>query len=137
MGGFPWVKLWLSSHSTASILRIPVAETQATGQGALAEYTVVDSNKVISRPPNISAVEAAGLSLAGQTAYMALLDTAKVEENQRVFINGGSSSVGGYAVQIAKAKGCTVVASCSGRNVDFVKSLGADEVATHLSLHPR
>lgn len=108
-----------------------IEESQKTKQGTLAEYTVVNGDNVITRPSNVSAVDAAGLALAGQTAYMALVDIAKIDENKRVFINGGSSSVGGYAIQIAKAKGCTVTASCSGGNIEYVKSLGADEVNTY------
>lgn len=108
------------------------AENQKTKQGALSEYAFVDANNVISRPPNVSAVDASGLALAGQTAYMGLLGAAEIKEGQRVFVNGGSSAVGGFAIQIAKAKGCTVVASCSGKNVDYAKSLGADEVSFNL-----
>lgn len=64
---------------------------------------------------------------------IALVDLGRIEQGQRVFINGGSTSVGAYAIQIAKAKGCRVVASCSGKNIDLVKSLGADEVRQLLS----
>ena len=63
------------------------------------------------------------------TAYQGLR-LAQIESDQTIFINGGSSSVGSFAIQIAKAKGCKVVSSCSTSNVELVKSLGADEVAS-------
>jgi NADPH:quinone reductase-like Zn-dependent oxidoreductase len=103
------------------------AEQLKTKQGALAEYAIVTADNVITRPPNVSAIDASGLALAGLTALQGLVD-AKLQDGQRVFVNGGSSSVGGYAIQIAKTKGYTVVSSCSAKNIDYVKSLGADEV---------
>jgi hypothetical protein len=66
------------------------------------------------------------------TAYQGLVGMAGLEKGQRVFINGGSSSVGAFAIQIAKAKGCWVYASASGKNEEFVRGLGADEVGLHL-----
>jgi NADPH:quinone reductase-like Zn-dependent oxidoreductase len=60
---------------------------------------------------------------------------AKLEEGQCIFINGGSSSVGAFAIQIAKAKGCKVYASASGKNEEFVRGLGADEVGDE-TFHP-
>lgn len=105
-----------------------LALTRKTGQGSLAEYARVTGDHLVKRPANVSPTEAAGITLAGMTAYMALVDIGKIEPGQTVFVNGGSSSVGGFAIQIAKAKGCKVVAACSGKNIDFVKGLGADEV---------
>ncbi|KAG8848861.1 hypothetical protein FRB96_000993 [Tulasnella sp. 330] len=98
------------------------------GQGALAEYVTLDAVQVAHKPESISFDEAAGLGMAGRTAIDGLVDIAKIHPGQHVFINGGSSGVGSIAVQIAKAYGCTVTASCSGRNMAFVKNLGADKV---------
>ena len=99
-----------------------------TKEGALQQYARLPANHLVLRPKNISAVEAAGLSLAGQTAWQALHDCAQFEAGQSVFINGGSSSIGAYAIQIVKAKGATrVVATASGKNEEFVRNLGADE----------
>jgi NADPH:quinone reductase-like Zn-dependent oxidoreductase len=100
----------------------------AGGQGALAEYAKVAASNLALVPPPLTTVQAAGLSLAGMTAYVSLVETGKIEAGQTVFINGGSSGTGSFAIQIAKAKGCKVIASCSGPNVDLVKSIGADEV---------
>ena len=62
------------------------------------------------------------------TAYRMLVDVAKVESGQTIFINGGSTSCGRYAIEIAKALGCKVFASCSTSSLERVKSYGADEV---------
>lgn len=80
------------------------------------------------RPSNISPIEAAGITLVGQTAYEALIDIGKLEAGQTVLINGGSSAVGVLAIQIAKAKGAKVVATASGKNEELVRGYGADEV---------
>ncbi|KAH8829659.1 chaperonin 10-like protein [Flagelloscypha sp. PMI_526] len=85
-----------------------------TWKGAMAEYISVPEKQMAVRPANIDTVDAAGISMVGQTALNHL-------------INGGSTSVGAYAIQAAKAKGCTVWASASGKNEGFVRGLGADE----------
>ncbi|KAJ7664257.1 NAD-P-binding protein [Mycena rosella] len=87
--------------------------------GALAEYVVLASSSLVLRPPNVMPVEAAGLGIA--------ITDLKIKSGQTVFINGGSSGVGLAAVQIAKSRGCRVVATASGRNKDLLLSLGADE----------
>lgn len=73
-------------------------------------------------------VEASGLGLVGLTGYQALFYTAKLEPGRTVFTNGGSTSVGAYVIQIAKSLGCRVIAIASGKNKDYVRQLGADEV---------
>lgn len=88
----------------------------------------MSASNLILRPPNVTATEAAGITLTAQTAYQALVEMARIEPGQAVFINGGSTAVGAFAIQIAKAKGCRVVASASGKNEEFVRGLGADEV---------
>jgi NADPH:quinone reductase-like Zn-dependent oxidoreductase len=103
------------------------ATTLKTGQGALAQYSRVHADQLTHKPENIDFIHAAGISLAAMTAYQGL-ELAKIKEGQAIFVNGGSSSVGSLAIQIAKATGCKVVSSCSAANVELVKSLGADEV---------
>jgi NADPH:quinone reductase-like Zn-dependent oxidoreductase len=107
---------------------IDVSHSLFTRQGSLTSYTFAPAACIVRRPSNVTPVEAAGLTLAGLTAYQALFDLGKLEKGQTVFINGGSTSVGAFAIQLAKAKGCKVVASASGKNEQFVKDLGADEV---------
>jgi NADPH:quinone reductase-like Zn-dependent oxidoreductase len=100
-----------------------------TSQGALAQYTRLSADQLTHKPTNVDFTQAAGISLAGMTAFQSL-KFAQLEAGQTIFINGGSSSVGSSAIQIAKAKGCKVVTSCSTANVELVKGLGADEVAS-------
>ncbi|KAI0312731.1 hypothetical protein OF83DRAFT_1066723 [Amylostereum chailletii] len=96
-------------------------------QGALGEYVFAPVTNIARRPENITPTQAAGIPLAGQTAWQALFKLAQLEEGQHVFINGGSTAVGAFATQFAKAKGIRVTATASGKNEEFVKSMGADE----------
>ena len=86
------------------------------------------ASAALPRSPNVSAVEAAGFTLAGMTAHNILFNLAKLEPGQSVFINGGSTSVGIFAAQMAKAAGCTVTASASTKREEFLKSIGVDNV---------
>jgi NADPH:quinone reductase-like Zn-dependent oxidoreductase len=104
-----------------------------TSQGTLQQYLRVPADHITIRPSNVSAAEAS-ISLAALTAYQGLFDVGKLEAEQTVLINGGSSSVGAFAIQLAKAHGARVVATASGKNEDFVRSLGADEVCFSLCL---
>ncbi|WP_433534211.1 NAD(P)-dependent alcohol dehydrogenase [Micromonospora sp. CA-249363] len=96
--------------------------------GAFAEYACVPRTQVASMPANLTPEQAAALPLAGITALMGLCDVGRVEPGQRLLVNGASGGVGTLAVQLGKALGATVTAVCSTRNVDLVRSLGADEV---------
>ena len=71
------------------------------------------------------------MSLAGLTAWQSLVEVGKAQSGQRVLINGTTGGVGIFAVQIAKARGCYVVATCSGEKAEFVKGLGADETVDY------
>ncbi|KAK0220344.1 hypothetical protein IW262DRAFT_1556237 [Armillaria fumosa] len=105
-----------------------VASDETRCSPAVCWYGRVPAAYLIQRPENITFIEAAGVTLAAETAWQALFDCAGLEAGQIVFINGGSSSVGAFAIQIAKVKGATrVIASASGQNEEFVKSLGTDE----------
>jgi NADPH:quinone reductase-like Zn-dependent oxidoreductase len=96
--------------------------------GTLAQYVTFPSSSLALAPPNVSAVEAAGLGVVIVTAYQALVKDLKIESGQTVFINGGSSGVGLSAIQIAKSMGCRVVATASGKNKALLLGLGVDEV---------
>jgi len=109
------------------MLIIFVAMTLKTGQGALAQYTRLPADHITHKPAAVSFTQAAGIGLAGTTAYQGL-ERAKLEAGQTILVNGGTTAVGSFAIQIAKAKGCTVVATCSTANIEVVKGLGADEV---------
>ncbi|OJT04698.1 Zinc-type alcohol dehydrogenase-like protein C16A3.02c [Trametes pubescens] len=105
----------------------PISQAITTGQGALAQYTRSPATNVILRPKNVTPTEASGLPIVALTAYEGLFDIAKLEAGQSVFINGGSTAVGSFAIQLAKAKGAHVAASASAKNEAYVRSLGADE----------
>src|SRR6266516_3745758 len=97
--------------------------------GAFAEYVCPRANRAVAlKPANLSFEEAASVNIAGITALQALRDKGKVQPGQKVLINGASGGVGTFAVQIAKSLGADVTGVCSTRNVDLVKSLGADHV---------
>jgi len=94
----------------------------------LAEFVCANEGKFAAAPANISLEEAATIPVAASTALHALRDKAKVKPGQKVLINGSSGGVGTFSVQIAKALGAEVTGVCSTRNVDMVRSLGADHV---------
>jgi len=97
--------------------------------GAFAQYICVRPDRAIARKPaNISQEEAASINIAAITALQALRDKGNVQAGQKVLINGASGGVGTFAVQIAKSMGAEVTGVCSGKNVELVKSLGADHV---------
>ncbi|KAF9602665.1 hypothetical protein IFM89_030553 [Coptis chinensis] len=105
---------------------------QLTG-GGLAEFAVAPESLIVKRPPEVSAVEAAGLPVAALTAHQALTKYAGIKldgsgKTTNVLITAASGGVGHYAVQLAKLGNTHVTATCGARNIDFVKSLGADEV---------
>jgi NADPH:quinone reductase-like Zn-dependent oxidoreductase len=97
--------------------------------GAFAEYVCPRAVRAIAiKPANITFEQAASVNIAGITALQALRDSGKVQPGQKVLINGASGGVGTFAVQIAKTFGADVTGVCSTRNVDLVRSLGADRV---------
>lgn len=96
--------------------------------GAFAEYTCVPANVCATMPEGIDFKVMASVPIAGVTALQALIPHGKLKAGESVLINGSSGGVGHFAVQIAKAYGATVIAVCSSKNLDFVKTLGADHV---------
>jgi NADPH:quinone reductase-like Zn-dependent oxidoreductase len=97
--------------------------------GAFAQYVCPRATRAVAlKPANVSFEEAASVNIAAITALQALRDKGKVQPGQKVLINGASGGVGTFAVQIAKSLGADVTGVCSTRNVDLVKSVGADHV---------
>jgi len=97
--------------------------------GAFAEYVCVRQDRLVAtKPANITFDQAGSADIAGVTALQAVRDKGKVQSGQKVLINGASGGVGTFAVQIAKSYGADVTGVCSTRNVDLVRSLGADHV---------
>lgn len=93
-----------------------------------AEYVRVSEQGLARKPGNLSFEEAAACGVAGLTALQGLRDHAKVTSGEKVLINGASGGVGTFAVQMAKAWSAVVTGVCSSRNIELVRSLGADEV---------
>jgi NADPH:quinone reductase-like Zn-dependent oxidoreductase len=107
----------------------PGDEVFGAKNGAAAEYICVKADRaVVSKPGNITLEQAGSVAIAGVTALQGLRDKGHIQAGQKVLINGASGGVGTFAVQIAKAFGAEVTGVCSTRNVDLVKSLGADQV---------
>lgn len=101
--------------------------------GGLAEFAIVKECLTASRPPEITASECAGLPVAGLTALQALSQSIGIKldgsgERKNILVTAASGGVGHYAVQLAKLGNTHVTATCGARNIEFVKSLGADEV---------
>ncbi len=98
------------------------------GKGGFAEYVAVSETLLVAKPKTLSFVEAASIPVVGFTALQGLHDSGKMQASDHVVINGASGGIGTFAVQYAKAMGAEVTGVCSGRNVELVRSLGADHV---------
>ena len=96
--------------------------------GAFAEYTCATATKLVAKPESVSFEQAAALPVAGLTALQGLRDKGLLQLGQKVLINGASGGLGTFAVQIAKSIGAHVTGVCSTKNVELVRSLGADRV---------
>lgn len=100
----------------------------ASTTGTCAEYAHAGEHQLAHKPNDLAFEQAAALPTSALAALHALRDVAKVQPGQRVLINGASGGVGSFAVQIAKSFGADVTGVCSRRNVDLVRSIGADHV---------
>ena len=94
--------------------------------GSYAEYMTASAEEVALKPKSLTWQEAAGVPLAGLTAWQGLYELANIEAGEQVLIHGGSGAVGQFAIQLAKLRGATVYTTTSARNTDLVLSLGAD-----------
>lgn len=117
----------------AGVARLQVGDVvysyiSLTRGGGYAEYVAIPENQVALKPTTLDPVEAAAVPLAALTAWQALFDNANLKSGQTVLIHGASGGVGTFAVQFAKAKGATVIATASEKNHAYLKDLGADVV---------
>lgn len=103
-------------------------EVFKTGLGSFSEYVCVPENAIAHKPDNITFEEASAVPIAALTALQGLRTAGHIRSGDKVLINGASGGVGSFAVQIAKALKTDVTGVCSTRNVDLVRSIGADHV---------
>lgn len=102
--------------------------------GALAEYVVSSVDDVAPLPEGVDPDAAASIGVAAQTAYQSIATYVTPGAGERIFINGGSGGCGTFGIQIAKILGCHVTVSCSSRNVQFCRDLGADDVIDYTAV---
>jgi len=110
----------------------PGDEVFGTGHGAFAEYACSRENKLALKPARLTFEQAAAVPVAAITALQGLRDKGQIQDGQKVLINGAAGGVGTFAVQIAKSLGAHVTGVCSARNVDMVRSIGADHVIDYI-----
>ncbi|MFL5746453.1 MAG: NADP-dependent oxidoreductase [Niastella sp.] len=103
------------------------------GDGSYAEYFVAKATSVAIKPQNLTFIEAAGIPLAGTTAWRGVVDYGKIQPGHKILIHGAAGGVGSLAIQIAKAKGAYVIGTASSHNLAFLKELGADEAIDYRS----
>jgi NADPH:quinone reductase-like Zn-dependent oxidoreductase len=106
----------------------PGDEVFGSCRGAFAEYACTSASALVIKPDNVTFEQAASVPAAAFTALQGLRDKGQIQPGQKVLINGAAGGVGTFAVQIAKSFGAEVTGVCSTRNVDMVRSLGADQV---------
>ena len=106
----------------------PGDEVFGWGIGSFADFAAASEDQLVLKPANLTFEQAASVPMAGLVALQALRDHGNVQAGQKVLINGASGGIGTFAVQIAKSLGADVTGVCSTRNVDMVRSIGADHV---------
>ena len=106
----------------------PGDEVFGACRGAFAEYACTSESALVMKPENVTFEQAASVPVAALTALQGLRDKGQIQPGQKVLINGAAGGVGTFAVQIAKSFGADVTGVCSTRNVDMVRSIGADHV---------
>ena len=109
----------------------PGDEVYGGGGGAFAEYVRATETRIVLKPADLTFEQAAGVPVAAMTALQGLRDKGRLKPGQKVLINGASGGVGTFAVQIAKSFGADVTGVCSTRNVQMVRTLGADHVVDY------
>ncbi len=109
----------------------PGDEVFGTSNGALADFACIPESKAAPKPSNMTFEQAAAVPIAALTALQALRDKGEITSGAKVLINSASGGVGTFAVQIAKHFGAEVTGVCSTRNVDIVRSIGADYVTDY------
>jgi NADPH:quinone reductase-like Zn-dependent oxidoreductase len=138
---FPIDLPWIPGHEFSGVVEQIGSDVSAygpgdavfgtSGMGAYAEYLAVNPATITKKPSNLSFEEAASVPVASQTAWQALFTHAHLEKGQTILIHGGAGAVGGYAVQLASHAGAIVIATASGGDAAYLKSLGASRVVDY------
>ena len=122
-------------QSGDGVFGVCISDPEASGtkvwihhQGAFAEYVCAPESMLATKPDNVTFEQAASAPVAAFTALQGLRDKGQIQSGQKVLINGAAGGVGTFAIQIAKSSGAVVTGVCSTRNLDMVKSIGADHV---------
>jgi NADPH:quinone reductase-like Zn-dependent oxidoreductase len=117
------------------VFGVCISDPQASGvkvwlhrQGSFAEYACAPESTLVTKPDNVTFEQAAAAPVAAFTALQGLRNKGQIQRGQKVLINGAAGGVGTFAVQIAKSFGAEVVGVCSTRNMDMVRSIGADHI---------
>ncbi len=106
----------------------PGHEVFGWGKGAFAEFAAISGDALLPKPTNLTLEQSAAIGTSAFTALQALSDYGNLQPGQQVLITGASGGVGSFAVQIAKSMGAEVTGVCSTRNIELVRSIGADHV---------
>jgi NADPH:quinone reductase-like Zn-dependent oxidoreductase len=104
---------------------------ETSREAAYAEKVAIKSAIVARKPANLSHIQAASVALVGLTALSSIEDTLKLQKGEKILIQGGAGGVAGFAIQLAKHIGARVITTTSSANIDYVRSLGADEVVDY------
>jgi NADPH:quinone reductase-like Zn-dependent oxidoreductase len=99
-----------------------------TRPGTYAEYVCIDEREVAKKPKNLTHDEAASIPLVGLTAYQCVVEKGRLAPGQTMLVHAGSGGVGAFAIQLGKHLGAHVITTCSAKNADFVRDLGAERV---------
>lgn len=105
--------------------------TVSEESGSYAEYALASVSRITEKPALLDHSTAAALPIAGLTAWQALFDAGGLRGGQKILIHAAAGGVGGFAVQFARWKGAYIIGTASGRHLDFVRQLGADEMIDH------
>jgi NADPH:quinone reductase-like Zn-dependent oxidoreductase len=132
---------WIPGHEFSGIVEQIGSDVAAyapgdavfgtSGLGAYAEFLAVKPATIVRKPSNLSFEEAASVPVASQTAWEGIFTHGHLEKGQTILIHGGAGAVGAYAVQLASHAGATVIATASGDNEAYLKSIGASRVINY------
>lgn len=115
---------------------MPLTIEQGMGQGSAAQWVTIATSRLAKSPQALDFVEAAALSSVGAVAIIALIDKAQLQAGERLLVRGGAGGVGSVAIQLGKKLGAHVTALGSGKDLDFLKALGADVVLDYRTNGP-